>query len=48
MLDVRGLSAAYGQHPALNEVSLSVGPGEIVVILGAKIADLGSFLGSCF
>lgn len=44
MLDVRGLSAAYGQHPALNEVSLSVGPGEIVVILGANGAGKSTLL----
>ena len=29
------ISVAYGAHRALEDVSLRVGPGEIVVILGA-------------
>ena len=44
MLEVKGLSAAYGQHPSLNEVSLSVAPGEVVVILGANGAGKSTLL----
>ncbi|MDJ0826107.1 MAG: ATP-binding cassette domain-containing protein [Rhodobacter sp.] len=44
MLEVRHLTAAYGQHPALQEVSLRVGPGEIVVILGANGAGKSTLL----
>jgi len=44
MLEVRGLSAAYGRHPSLNDVSLSVAPGEIVVILGANGAGKSTLL----
>ncbi len=44
MLEVKGLSAAYGQHPSLNEVSLSIAPGEIVVILGANGAGKSTLL----
>ena len=36
MLEVRHLSAAYGQHPSLNDVAITVDKGEIVVILGAN------------
>jgi branched-chain amino acid transport system ATP-binding protein len=34
MLEVRGLSAAYGEAAALREVDLDVGPGEVVSIVG--------------
>ena len=44
MLEVKDLSAAYGQHPSLNEVSLSIAPGEIVVILGANGAGKSTLL----
>ena len=44
MLEVHGLSAAYGQHPALNDVGLKVEPGEIVVILGANGAGKSTLL----
>jgi branched-chain amino acid transport system ATP-binding protein len=44
MLEVRGLSVAYGQHRALDDVSVQVKPGEIVVILGANGAGKSSLL----
>ncbi|MDE0523182.1 MAG: ATP-binding cassette domain-containing protein [Boseongicola sp.] len=44
MLEVKGLSVAYGQHPSLNEASLSVAQGEIVVILGANGAGKSTLL----
>lgn len=44
MLEVKGLSAAYGQHPSLNEVSLAIAPGEIVAILGANGAGKSTLL----
>ncbi len=44
MLEVRGLSVAYGQHRALEDVSVRVKPGEIVVILGANGAGKSSLL----
>ena len=40
----RGLSVRYGKHLALDGVSLSVGPGEIVVMLGANGAGKSSCL----
>jgi len=36
LLEVRGISARYGQHRALHEVSLTVGAGEILTLLGAN------------
>src|SRR5882757_2684338 len=36
MLEVRDISVTYGQHRALTDAKLSVGRGEIVVILGAN------------
>ena len=36
MLEVEGLDVAYGQRRALEGVSLTVGPGEIVTLLGAN------------
>ncbi len=44
MLDVAGLSVAYGQHRALDGASLSMRAGEIVVILGANGAGKSSLL----
>ncbi|MBT5822075.1 MAG: ABC transporter ATP-binding protein [Planktotalea sp.] len=44
MLEVKNLSAAYGQHPSLNDVSINVGSGEIVVILGANGAGKSTLL----
>jgi branched-chain amino acid transport system ATP-binding protein len=36
MLEVSGLSVAYGRHRAVDDVALEVRAGEIVVILGAN------------
>lgn len=36
MLDVSGLSAGYDGRAVVHELSLSVGPGEIVALLGAN------------
>jgi acyl-CoA reductase-like NAD-dependent aldehyde dehydrogenase/ABC-type branched-subunit amino acid transport system ATPase component len=44
MLDVADLSVSYGKHLAISEVSLSVGRGEIVVMLGANGAGKSSCL----
>jgi branched-chain amino acid transport system ATP-binding protein len=44
MLEVRDVSVSYGKHRALDGVSLSVGAGEIVVMLGANGAGKSSFL----
>ena len=44
MLEVAGLSIRYGKHLALDGVSLSVGRGEIVVMLGANGAGKSSCL----
>ena len=44
MLEVCDLSVRYGKHLALDGVSLSVGPGEIVVMLGANGAGKSSCL----
>jgi branched-chain amino acid transport system ATP-binding protein len=45
-LQVNGVSVAYGKHQALDNVSISVAPGEIVVILGANGAGKSSLLGT--
>jgi len=44
MLEISSLSLSYGQHLALNDVSLSVGKGETIVILGANGAGKSSLL----
>jgi acyl-CoA reductase-like NAD-dependent aldehyde dehydrogenase/ABC-type branched-subunit amino acid transport system ATPase component len=44
MLEVSGLSVCYGKHLALDDVALSVGAGEIVVMLGANGAGKSSCL----
>ena len=44
MLNVRNLSVAYGQHPALQDVSITVAAGEIAVILGANGAGKSTLL----
>jgi acyl-CoA reductase-like NAD-dependent aldehyde dehydrogenase/ABC-type branched-subunit amino acid transport system ATPase component len=44
MLQVSGLSVCYGKHLALDGVALTVGAGEIVVMLGANGAGKSSCL----
>ncbi|MFN7102936.1 MAG: ABC transporter ATP-binding protein [Pseudorhizobium sp.] len=46
MLEIGNLSLHYGQHLALDGISLSVGKGETVVILGANGAGKSSLLKS--
>ena len=44
MLEIRELSVSYGLHRVLDDVSLDVAPGEIVVILGANGAGKTTLL----
>ena len=44
MLEVSQLSVSYGKHRAIDSVSLRVGQGEIVVMLGANGAGKSSCL----
>jgi acyl-CoA reductase-like NAD-dependent aldehyde dehydrogenase/ABC-type branched-subunit amino acid transport system ATPase component len=44
MLEVSGLSVAYGKHRALTDVAIEIARGEIVVILGANGAGKTTLL----
>jgi acyl-CoA reductase-like NAD-dependent aldehyde dehydrogenase/ABC-type branched-subunit amino acid transport system ATPase component len=44
MLETRNVSVFYGRHRAVENVSIFVAPGEIVVILGANGAGKSTFL----
>jgi branched-chain amino acid transport system ATP-binding protein len=44
MLEVRNLSAGYGEAAVLNDVSLAVGSGEIVALIGPNTAGKSSLL----
>lgn len=44
MLEVRGLHSGYGRVPVLRDISFSVEPGEIVLILGANGAGKSTLL----
>src|SRR5215468_8709364 len=44
MLELAGVSVAYGQHRALDGIELSVARGEIVVLLGANGAGKTTLL----
>lgn len=44
MLEIRDLDAAYGEARALTGVTLSVGPGEIVALLGSNGAGKSTLL----
>lgn len=44
MLEVKNLSAAYGLHSSLNDVSICISSGEIVTILGANGAGKSTLL----
>jgi branched-chain amino acid transport system ATP-binding protein len=46
MLDVHGLSHAYGRHKALDEVNIRLRCGEVVAILGANGAGKTTLLNS--
>lgn len=44
MLEISGLSAWYGMHKALDDVTLHVGSGEVVSVLGANGAGKSTLL----
>jgi acyl-CoA reductase-like NAD-dependent aldehyde dehydrogenase/ABC-type branched-subunit amino acid transport system ATPase component len=46
MLEVRNISIAYGKHVVIDRVSIEVGKGEMVAILGANGAGKSSLLGA--
>ena len=44
MLEVRGLNAGYGEVPILRDVSMSVGAGEVVTLVGSNGAGKSTLL----
>jgi branched-chain amino acid transport system ATP-binding protein len=44
MLEIRNLHAGYGRVPVIRDVSLTVAPGEIVLVLGANGAGKSTLL----
>jgi branched-chain amino acid transport system ATP-binding protein len=44
LLELEGVSSGYGRSPVLHEVSLSVGEGEIVALIGANGAGKSTLL----
>src|SRR6187549_602867 len=44
MLEVSGISVAYGKHVAVDRIALNVKPGEVVLILGANGSGKTSLL----
>jgi branched-chain amino acid transport system ATP-binding protein len=48
VLDVREISAGYGDHPVLRGMSLTVAPGELVVLIGHNGAGKTTLLRAIF